>query len=106
MSALARLRKSTKRRELYELAGWRCQKCGEKCPERIDAGQGENFLTLDHVIPRCKGGPSDSWNLAVLCDRCNFAKGSSDDLSVWGGHPPWQYYEHMAWMARQQQVAC
>lgn len=33
-------------------------------------------LTIDHVIPRCKGG-SDEWdNLATCCSKCNRKKGS------------------------------
>jgi len=32
-------------------------------------------LTLDHVIPRSKGGP-DSWeNLVTACHKCNGRKG-------------------------------
>jgi 5-methylcytosine-specific restriction endonuclease McrA len=32
-------------------------------------------LTIDHVIPRCKGG-DDSWeNLTVACSSCNTKKG-------------------------------
>ena len=32
-------------------------------------------LTIDHVIPRCKGG-DDSWeNLTVACSTCNTKKG-------------------------------
>lgn len=34
-------------------------------------------LTIDHVIPRAKGG-KDSWgNLVTCCDRCNNKKGSN-----------------------------
>ncbi|MDZ4833287.1 MAG: HNH endonuclease [Candidatus Melainabacteria bacterium] len=42
-----------------------CQYCGGKGME----------LTLDHVIPRSKGGP-DSWeNLVTACHKCNGRKG-------------------------------
>ena len=38
-------------------------------------GSTEN-LTIDHVIPRCKGG-GDTWeNLVVACSSCNTKKGS------------------------------
>ena len=34
-------------------------------------------LTIDHVIPRCKGG-DDSWeNLTVACSSCNTKKGNT-----------------------------
>lgn len=84
---------------MYEAANWQCRVCRERCPERIDALPGENFLTLDHIVPRSKGGPSADWNLAVLCDRCNHAKGDKDDISVWGEHPPWEYF---AWKASKE----
>lgn len=33
-------------------------------------------LTIDHVIPRCRGG-EDTWeNLVVACSSCNTKKGS------------------------------
>lgn len=34
--------------------------------------------TLDHVIPRSKGGPNDETNLVAACHSCNKRKG---DLS-------------------------
>jgi 5-methylcytosine-specific restriction endonuclease McrA len=44
----------------------RCQYCGAQ-PDKND-------LTLDHVIPRSRGG-GDSWeNLVLACARCNVKK--------------------------------
>ena len=43
----------------------RCLECGSK----------EN-LTIDHVIPKSKGGTDRSNNLITLCERCNKRKGS------------------------------
>ena len=34
-------------------------------------------LTIDHVIPRSKGGTNYFKNLATLCSDCNQAKGDS-----------------------------
>ena len=43
-----------------------CQYCGEK----------RNKLSIDHVIPRSRGG-SDSWeNVTTACLSCNLMKGS------------------------------
>ncbi len=39
-------------------------------------GSTEN-LTLDHIIPKSKGGSDDSDNLRILCNRCNSSKGVS-----------------------------
>lgn len=31
-------------------------------------------LTLDHILPVTQGGPSDPWNLALACSKCNSSK--------------------------------
>jgi 5-methylcytosine-specific restriction endonuclease McrA len=54
------------RRNLFERDRYTCQYCGKKLPS------GE--LTLDHVIPRCRGGRSTWENLAVACVKCNSRK--------------------------------
>ena len=33
-------------------------------------------LTIDHVRPRSKGGPTNSSNCVTACRSCNLAKGS------------------------------
>lgn len=44
-----------------------CQYCTRRLPVRE--------LNLDHVVPRCRGGP-DSWeNLVTSCRSCNLRKG-------------------------------
>lgn len=54
------------RRNLLHRDNHTCQYCGY-------AGDG---LTLDHVIPRSRGG-GDSWeNIVSACVRCNVKKGS------------------------------
>jgi 5-methylcytosine-specific restriction endonuclease McrA len=40
-----------------------CAGCGSK-----------EDLTLDHIVPRSKGGPDGKANLRVLCRPCNEAK--------------------------------
>ena len=45
-----------------------CQYCGEACPP------GE--LTLDHVVPRSRGGNSTWENLVACCHECNRKKGN------------------------------
>ena len=44
-----------------------CQFCGRVMPA--------HELTLDHVIPRSRGGHSDWDNLVACCHRCNNLKG-------------------------------
>lgn len=37
-----------------------------------------NDKTIDHVIPKSKGGPHRVWNLVLACHPCNQAKGDND----------------------------
>lgn len=39
-------------------------------------------LHLEHIIPITQGGPSDSWNLALACQKCNSSK-SNRTLEQW-----------------------
>jgi len=72
------------RHNIYERDHNTCQYCGFK-------GNGKN-LTVDHVIPRCKGGTSTWTNVVVACKRCNGLKGSKslEELGWKLSHPPKQ----------------
>ncbi|TMK39166.1 MAG: HNH endonuclease [Actinobacteria bacterium] len=59
----ARQRKIT-RRAVFARDGWSCQYCGS----------GSN-LTVDHVVPRSKGGSSTWDNIVASCAPCNRRKG-------------------------------
>jgi len=53
------------RKNILRRDGHRCQYCGSVSPP----------LTVDHVIPKARGG-SDSWeNLVTACIKCNNKKG-------------------------------
>lgn len=54
----------------------RCQVCGERPGIH-------RYLTIDHIVPKSKGGTNDEANLRVLCNRCNSGKKDLDD-EVWG----------------------
>jgi 5-methylcytosine-specific restriction endonuclease McrA len=53
------------RRALFARDRWRCQYCG------TDSGK----LTLDHVVPRSRGGESVWENVVTSCAPCNLRKG-------------------------------
>jgi 5-methylcytosine-specific restriction endonuclease McrA len=53
------------RNNIFKRDGFECQYCGS-----------ESDLTLDHVIPRSKGGPSNWKNLVTACKTCNAQKGN------------------------------
>jgi hypothetical protein len=55
--------------ELVELQHWRCPWCDDYLP---DSPRG---TAIDHIIPRVYGGPHRRWNLQLLHQECNSAKG-------------------------------
>ena len=56
------------RRNIFMRDHYTCQYCGEK-PREDD-------LTIDHVIPRSRGGHTTWENVVLACVRCNTKKGS------------------------------
>lgn len=54
------------RENLFERDGCTCQYCGKTFPE--------NELTIDHVIPRERGGRNTWENLVTACKKCNSLK--------------------------------
>ena len=53
------------RREAFLRDRYRCQYCGAE----------SRSLTLDHVVPRVRGGRHDWTNVVAACMRCNHRKG-------------------------------
>ena len=53
------------RKEIFARDQQRCQYCGIEGVE----------LTLDHVVPRYRGGPHEWENLVAACRACNHRKG-------------------------------
>lgn len=56
-----------------------------------------NSITLDHVIPKVKGGTTQWSNLVPACTSCNGSKGHSD---VW----EWYQLQFFHCAAREQKV--
>lgn len=52
------------RSAIYERDGHKCQYCGST-----------RKLTIDHIVPKSKGGSDDWDNLVVACSSCNIKKG-------------------------------
>ena len=63
------------RRAVFARDGWQCQYCGSRAN-----------LTVDHVIPRSKGGTSTWENIVASCAPCNRRKGDSLPAKA-GMHP-------------------
>lgn len=56
------------RRNIYLRDNHTCQYCG-KVPKKEE-------LTIDHVVPRSKGGKTTWENVVLACIKCNMKKGS------------------------------
>jgi 5-methylcytosine-specific restriction endonuclease McrA len=59
------------RRAVFARDGWACQYCGSR-----------SSLTVDHVIPRSKGGTSDWENIVASCAPCNRRKGDMTPIQA------------------------
>ena len=60
------VKRKISRRALFARDGWRCVYCG------TSGGR----LTLDHVVPRSRGGESIWENVVTSCATCNHKKGN------------------------------
>lgn len=58
-------RKSCSKSDIYERDGYLCVYCGIK----------PSILTVDHVVPKSRGGLSTFDNLVTSCSSCNNKKG-------------------------------
>ena len=81
-----RTTKSRFRASIFEDWGSRCAYCSEPAD------------TLDHVLPRLKGGLTVAQNLVPACRRCNGAKGS-DNWREWFDAQAWFCAERAAMIA-------
>ena len=52
-----------KRERIYKRDGWKCVYCESK-----------KNLTIDHVLPKCRGGKNIWSNLVTCCNSCNSKK--------------------------------
>ena len=57
------------RQKIKERWDYKCAYCGS-----------DSELTIDHIVPRCKGGPDFTKNVVCCCQSCNQDK----------GHAPWE----------------
>ena len=60
------IQRKISRRALFARDDWRCVYCG------CSGGR----LTLDHVVPRSRGGESSWENVVTACSTCNLRKGN------------------------------
>jgi 5-methylcytosine-specific restriction endonuclease McrA len=70
------------RREIFARDKYTCQYCGTQTHD----------LTLDHIIPRHRGGAHTWDNLVAACKRCNHRKGGRfvDEARMHLARPPFE----------------
>ena len=64
------------RKNIFKRDNYECVYCGSS-----------NNLTLDHVIPKSKGGENPWDNLVTACQKCNLEKADLD-IEEWGKPHP------------------
>ena len=62
------------RQSIFEAWDWKCAYCDEKL--------GSYSATIDHIIPKFKGGHNVKSNMLCSCSKCNRSKGSTS-LEDW-----------------------
>ena len=67
-----------------------------------------NPTTLDHVIPKARGGSTTKGNLVACCGDCNLLKADSDVLEWWRTQSFWTLERETAlfvWLSTYHPVA-
>ena len=69
------LRNKSLKEKILEKQGNCCHYCGKK----LEADE----ITIDHLLPRSRGGKTDKSNLAICCGKCNSEKSSMTEQEYW-----------------------
>ncbi len=64
-------RRKITRRAVFARDDWTCQYCGSR-----------SSLTVDHIVPRSKGGTSTWENIVASCAPCNRRKGNASPVQA------------------------
>lgn len=52
-----------------------CPKCGRNLS--LKNPKSKSYLTLDHIVPKSRGGTNNLGNLQPLCAACNYNKANN-----------------------------
>lgn len=55
----------------------------------VCAYDGRPATTVDHVVPKVKGGTDDMSNLVAACSECNTTKGAKTETRMNWFNPDW-----------------
>lgn len=65
---------------LWLKQGMKCYWCGR--PTRYSVTESFDQATIDHVIPRCAGGPNEQSNMVSACLECNARRNKEYQLGL------------------------
>lgn len=65
------------RKNLYAISGGVCPVCGEKIQNKNPSDR-KTYMTVDHIIPKSKGGTRKIYNIRPMCAKCNRLRGTID----------------------------
>jgi 5-methylcytosine-specific restriction endonuclease McrA len=60
-----------RRRHLYQKQKGKCFWCGGTCLDVRIGGSFSDIFTVDHIVPRSRGGSNEWGNLVGACYSCN-----------------------------------
>ncbi|HEX2554427.1 MAG TPA: HNH endonuclease signature motif containing protein [Microvirga sp.] len=64
---------------IFARDGGRCAYCGVPVLRRRPGlHRAADLATLDHVVPKSRGGPLTAENVVLACRGCNTARGTQD----------------------------
>jgi len=63
------------RKLLWITSNHMCPLCGVKMVNRGKCDL-PNFATIDHIVPKSRGGTSNIENLRLICRKCNNKRGN------------------------------
>lgn len=66
------------RRAVLKRDGMRCHYCGRALHVHKNrySGAPHSYATVDHIIPKSRGGEYETWNLVAACYACNQERGN------------------------------
>jgi len=70
--------------KVWARAKWRCAWCGRGLAPTLSGGQVRmrpNTATVDHLVPRSKGGRHAQSNLVASCFECNARRGDKGAMA-------------------------
>lgn len=74
-----RMNRKARIKAYYKAQHGECAYCGQRMTLKLDM---PNSATIDHIIPRSKGGRSNKFNEIAACATCNRIKGDQPLYTV------------------------